>query len=137
MNPEHDHDSFTHSCPVCGPSFKPNIMKTKISKLYRFDFDKGIPVIGGAMRWRKGLKTITAYGLQNAVEKFAMPVFRQYGTDCKLNVLKAWSSDDGKQWNELDAQSVHFAAFLTGCLEREKQQNVGRTGHELFSAWSI
>lgn len=72
------------------------------------------------MRWRKGLKTIPAYCLQDAVNKFAMPVLRQYGTDAKLNVVTAFVSDDKKQWREINLTEVMFTAFMVGCIEREK-----------------
>jgi hypothetical protein len=92
-----------------------------MSKFYKFDFDKGVPVQGAAMKWRKGLKTIRAYSLQDAVEKFAMPVFREYGTSAKLNVVKAWSSPDKTTWTELALDAVTLAAFLVGAIKRTEE----------------
>lgn len=102
-------------------------MKTsKFTKLYCFDFDKGVPVEGATTdtvthyKWRHGVKTIGAYDLQNAVEKFALPAIKQYGTSIKLNITACHVSSDGKQWSEIDLQSVYFSAYLVGCFEREK-----------------
>ena len=94
----------------------------QMTQFYKFDFEKGVPVEGAAMCWRKGLKTVAAYSLQGAVEKFALPTFREYGLRAKLNVLQAWRSLDRQIWIEIDTNSVIFAAFLTGCLERAKRE---------------
>lgn len=100
-------------------------MKSKMTRFYKFDFDKGVPIIGtGQLKWRSGVKTIPAYCLQNAVEKFAMPVFRQYGTSAKLNVVKAFVSEDKKEWKEISLTETIFAAFLVGCVERIKARQL-------------
>ena len=92
-----------------------------MSKLYRFDFDKGVPISGGpSMKWRKGLKIVSAYSLQGAIEKLAFPVLRQFGLKAKLNAVKAWSSTDKANWTELSVESVMIAGFIAGCLERER-----------------
>lgn len=96
-------------------------MKTSISKFYRFDFDKGVPIgTGGAMKWRKGVKTVSACSLQGAVEKLTFPVIREFGLLAKLTVAQAWSSLDKSEWSELDINSVMIAGFVAGCLERER-----------------
>lgn len=51
-----------------------------------------------------------------------MPVLKKFGTDCKLNVIKAFVSDDGKTWREIDLRTIHFTAFLVGCVERMKRE---------------
>lgn len=93
-----------------------------MTKFYKFDFDKGVPVQGASMRWRKGVKTIPAYSLQDAINKFAMPVLRQYGTDAKLNVVSAWVSPDKKDWKEINLQELNATAFMVGCIERMKRE---------------
>ncbi len=96
--------------------------EVKMSKFYRFDFNKGVPAGNSQMKWRKGVKTISAYCLQHAVEKFAMPVLREFGTEAKLNVFKAWVSPDKKTWKEVNLQNLTLAAFLVGCYERVKSE---------------
>lgn len=91
-----------------------------MTKFYRFDYDKGVPVQGGSMKWRKGLKTIPAYSLQDAVNKFAMPVLKQYGLSAKLNVVNAWVSPDKSDWSEVNLKEISIAAFMAGCIERMK-----------------
>ena len=91
-----------------------------MTKFYRFDFDKGVPVKGGQMRWRKGVTTLPAYSLQDAINKFAMPVLKQYGTNAKLNVVSAFVSDDKKDWRQLTLDEVVITAFFAGCVERMK-----------------
>ncbi len=92
-----------------------------MTKFYKFDFDKGVPVSGGNMKWRSGVKTIPAFCLQNAVEKFAMPAFRQYGTDCKLNLIAAFVSPDKKAWEAINLDAVLISAYLIGCIKRLSQ----------------
>src|SRR5689334_9660791 len=93
-------------------------------KFYRFDFDKGVPVQGGQLRWRKGQKTISAYCLQDAIEKFAMPTFKQFGTTVKVNIVQAWSSLDKKNWTELNLDAVIIAGWLVGAKNRPEVKRI-------------
>lgn len=103
-----------------------NMKTTKMSHLYRFDFDKGVPIENFNdeqiinYKWRKGIKTIFAYCLQNAIEKFTLPLIKKFGNSIKLNVIKCFMSENGRDWKEIDLKTVYFNAFLVGCFEREK-----------------